>query len=72
MLCERAFGSAQEDTYSHLNGRLTLTLTWGLREADQLLVSRAGSSGRCNTLQHIDSIVIPRENRSVWLHLVKT
>ena len=36
MLCERPFGSAQEDTNSHLNGRLTPTLTWGLREADQL------------------------------------
>jgi len=30
--------------------------------------NRAGSTGRCNTIQCVDSTMLPRENRSVWLY----
>jgi hypothetical protein len=36
------------------------------------LISRASSTGRCNTIQFIDSRMLPREKRSVWLYSVKT
>jgi hypothetical protein len=32
-------------------------LDWG-----QLLISRASSTGRCNTIQCIDSAILPRDN----------
>jgi hypothetical protein len=38
----------------------------------QCLVNAAGSTGGCNTIQRIDSAMLPGENRSVWLHSVKT
>ena len=38
----------------------------------QLLISRAGSTRRCDTIQYIDSRSLPREKRPVWLYSVKT
>ena len=34
-------------------------------------VTRARSTGRCNTIQRLDSTMLSRENRSVGLHAVK-
>jgi len=34
--------------------------------------SGASSTGRCNTIQYIDSTMLLREKRSVWLYSVKT
>jgi len=42
------------------------------RPGAKLLISRASSTGRCNTIQCVDSTVLPRENTSVWLYSVKT
>ena len=36
-----------------------------LFQVAQLLINVASSTGRCNTLQRVDSIMLPRENRSV-------
>jgi hypothetical protein len=36
------------------------------------LVRRASSTGRCKTIQCIDSTMLPRKNPSVWLCSVKT
>jgi len=35
-------------------------------------ISAASSTGRCNTIQCVDSAMLPREKRSVWLYSVKT
>jgi hypothetical protein len=35
-------------------------------------VTAAGSDGRRNTIQCVDSTMLPREKRSVWLFSVKT
>jgi hypothetical protein len=35
-------------------------------------VTAASSTGRCNTIQCVDSTMLPREKRSVWLYSVKT
>ena len=32
----------------------------------------ASSTGRCNTIQCVDSTMLPQEKRSVWLDSVKT
>jgi len=34
-------------------------------------ITPASSTGRCNTIQRVDSTMLSRKNRSVWLHLVK-
>jgi len=38
----------------------------------QVLINAVGSAGRCNTIQCVDSTMLPREKRSVWLCSVKT
>ena len=35
-------------------------------------ISTAGSNGRCNTFQCLDSTMLPRDKRSVWLYSIKT
>ena len=34
-------------------------------------INAASSTGRCNTLQYVDSIVLSQKNSSVWLYSVK-
>jgi hypothetical protein len=46
---------------------LLLDLKLGYR-----LINAASSTGRCNTIQCVDSTILPLENRSVWLYSVKT
>jgi len=36
------------------------------------LINAAGSNGRCNTIQCIDSTMLPAGEQSVWLYSVKT
>jgi hypothetical protein len=36
------------------------------------VLKSASSTGRCNTIQYIDSTILPREKQSVWLYSVKT
>jgi len=38
----------------------------------QVPINAASSTGRCNTIQCVDSTMLPREKRSVWLYSVKT
>ena len=35
-------------------------------------VTAASSEGRCNTIQCVDSAMLPQEKRSFWLYSVKT
>src|SRR4029077_7575413 len=42
------------------------------RQTDQCLINTASSTGRCNTIRCVDSTMLPREKRSVWLYSVKT
>src|SRR5712692_2420086 len=39
---------------------------------EPLLIVGASSTGRCNTIQCVDSTMLPWEKRSVWLYSVKT
>src|SRR6202035_2522266 len=43
-----------------------------LAEKSPCLVSTAASDGRCNTIQCVDSTMLPREKWPVWLSSVKT
>jgi len=40
--------------------------------ASQVPISHARLTGRCNTIQSVDSTMLPWEKRSVWLYSVKT
>jgi hypothetical protein len=35
-------------------------------------ITAAGSTGRCNTIQCIDSTMLPRKNLSFWLYSLKS
>jgi hypothetical protein len=47
-----------------------------LDEAEEVIpespVMLVSSNGRRNTIQYIDSTMLPQEKRSVWLYSVKT
>src|SRR6516162_1173860 len=54
------------DIYEHAHRRLSWV---GL---GQRPICPASSTGRCNTVQCVDSTMLLRKNPSVWLYCVKT
>ncbi len=62
----------QQETGAKPNNRALAGFMGGLKavcclESCLILIRRASSTGRCNTIQCVDSTMLPQEKRSVWL-----